>query len=291
VVLARIAVDVDDAARFAVLAHQDLVRDGVGLQCQLLRLHGRRERGRRSREIRSGHAAASAVAAPVAGGAPFVPFGQNSGAANGHDTIAVSIDNLLELHLAAAEIHRRKELAVGQRFVAFGTSADADKRFHNVVIRCKLLVTDGPVLPEAIVRCGLQIVITQPVGLASPGERPSPDVAGANPVEGLVLRSGVGKVGVVDVELRGELAGEAGCAALADFDIAGLAEAAKRHLVRPGMFLEFLRRVYHAPGIEHQNFHAAFAELLGRPAAGSAGSDYNGVVSFHAWCSGCVQPL
>ena len=159
-------------------------------------------------------------------------------------------------------------------------AADADVALHVVVPGRHVLVADGPVDADALLGVRLEVDRAMPVGLARPEQRAAADVIAADPVEPLGL--GIGLLVVFDEEVAGVLS--QGVAGALLHRIVGLhlggRDAAARVLGLPGILDGggIVGAVAdHRAALQHQGLEALLAELHGRPAAGHAAADDDGV--------------
>ena len=98
---------------------------------------------------------------------------------------------LLYQVFVAAERRRGLENAVRQVWQTLTCSSDPDKTLYPVVIRCHVLVVDGPVVTRTIEAVSLEVVRRKPERLAPPNVRAPADEARAIPVELLPVSHGV----------------------------------------------------------------------------------------------------
>src|SRR5260370_2749533 len=133
----------------------------------------------------SGDAAAAALAAIVARRASVErACNHREARRNANDVELVA--GLLDHQFGATRFGRRQKDAVGGAGNIFFRSENADVRLHLVVIRCEIFVSDGPVVPESIARCGLEIDGSKAecdaapmIGAAADDARPKPLETGA----------------------------------------------------------------------------------------------------------------
>src|SRR5207253_13263 len=110
----------------------------------------------------------------------------------------------------------------------------------------------------SVVAGGFEFEIAVAIADARPAKRLTPDLAAANPHEGLVGRKSVGMLCIVDEELAAVIV--AGVTEplqrllLEKFFL--VAEAAVAQLVGPDVLGEVARRHAWRTGLEHQHFHA-----------------------------------
>src|SRR5581483_10263855 len=91
------------------------------------------------------------------------------------------IANLFNKDFCAARFRRRQEDAIGGAGNIFLGSKDSDVRLNFVVIRCYVFVADGPVVPHAVGRTGLEIYLGETECDPSPMIRAPADDARPKP--------------------------------------------------------------------------------------------------------------
>src|SRR4030095_12906066 len=126
----------------------------------------------------------------------------------------------------------------------------------------------------------LVVVITDPVALARPAERPPANLAAANPHERLVGWKGIGILVIVDEKLMTVVI--AGVAKplhrLVLEQSLLIAEPAKFQLVGPDVLGEIAGRHSGRSGFEHEHAEATLGDLLGDPAAARTRPDDEHVI-------------
>ena len=137
------------------------------------------------------------------------------------------------------------KVSVGILRQPLGAARHAEDRLDTRVIRAHIRQADRPIVPIAVVRLALELVIAQPERLPRPEERPSSEHPYPHPVVGLLRLVGVGNFLLVHPGIGVELVG------LKDMgQLARLLEAAKGKL-RGWARLRVLVRVQHWPRVEH----------------------------------------
>jgi hypothetical protein len=182
------------------------------------------------------------------------------------------------LHAAAPGRIVENEIPVGILRQAVRIAFDTEDGFDARVVRSEVGEADGPVLAEAIVRLGLELVIAETEGLPRPEEGAAAEEAHAHPIIGLAGGVGVGDflfvdpgVGVESVRLE---------------DVRqppGLFESAPWQGVCRADFGVFVN-VGDGAGIEDEAGDAFLSENFRRHAAGMSGADdqhIHGFASYH----------
>ena len=197
----RQAVDVVHAFRTATRIDAHVADDRVADQREPAGPGGSRQRHRRAVEIRRRMTTALTLIAVVARRPPSMGDGQVRHSVGHHPPAEFLADDVACQECAAGQRHRRKELPVRKLFETFTRAADADETFHAIVVGRELCIADGPVFAVAVAAGGLEVVVTEPIALARPAERPPADLPAANPHERLVGWKGVGILVIVDEKL------------------------------------------------------------------------------------------
>src|SRR5229473_615672 len=140
--------------------------------------------------------------AVVAGSATFVHASEHGGTADGHDAIVeISRQGIAKILFDAGHLHRRKKLAVGKLRQSFGLSADSGEFLHVVIPRRNIRVTNRPIDGDTFLGVGFEVKIAPAIGLASPGDGLSADLAPFDPGKMFSRFAGVRIVGVIDEKL------------------------------------------------------------------------------------------
>ncbi len=204
-------------------------------------------------------------------------------------------DGALHLHLAAIELQRPLEDAVGQVRNVLLRARDAEQRVHLVVVGRDVGIADRPVLAEPVVALRLQIQLREAQRHAAPEIGLAAEHAGADPrvrragdrvlllVGDPVAREVIARVGhhlLVLLHLGREPVRPVEGAVLGrrERELVHRQPMAPHVLVRPLHRLVLLLRVEHAPGLEQEHLDARHRQLERGHAAGSAGADDDGVV-------------
>src|SRR5690606_5028773 len=95
------------------------------------------------------------------------------------------VARVLDQQLVTAWAGRRLEDAVRVVGQSLATAEDADQPIDAVVIRCDVVVANGPVVAEAVDASATEVVRTETQRDATPVVRPSAEHACAPPVERL----------------------------------------------------------------------------------------------------------
>src|SRR5216684_2523902 len=223
--------------------------------------------------------------AVVAGSATFVHASEHGGTADGHDAIVeISRQGIAKILFDAGHLHRRKKLAVGKLRQSFGLSADSGEFLHVVIPRRNIRVTNRPIAGDTFLGVGFEVKIAPAIGLASPGDGLSADLAPFDPGKMFSRFAGVRIVGVFDEKLIRKFV--ARVITLALDRLSGLAFLA----VIPIAILEFPdRNVFHViffrsdgpAGFENERVQTLLGKLLRGPASRNSRTDDDRVIS---WC-------
>jgi hypothetical protein len=155
------AVQVADARRAVLVRHEHLADDAVGKHRHPPALLGwsNVDVGRvvLRDHITSGHA----VAAKMTRGAPGGRYGERGFPDMDQGRTERSRRTLHDL-VAALQRNRRQEHAVRQIFETVEMAADPDFPLDRLVVRCDVLVVDGPVLAGAFICASLEVSLAQP---------------------------------------------------------------------------------------------------------------------------------
>ena len=133
-------------------------------------------------KIRTCGAATSTLGAIMARRTAIQGLGEDGQARRDAENIEL-VARFLDDQLCAAWFGRRKENAIwGIGNILFGAE-HSDVRFHSVVVRSDVVVTDRPVFGKSITRLGFEIDGSKPERDAAPMVRAAAYYAGAKPVE------------------------------------------------------------------------------------------------------------
>jgi hypothetical protein len=217
----------------------------------------------------------------------FQRLGEMGEAPVHHVAVTVArMDAVAEMLFDAGHFERRLEFAVGHRFQAIARAGHADEALDVGIPRGDVVVADRPVDAIALPFGRGEFVLAPALAAAPPDQRPAADLIAAEPVEGPFLHVGV--FVVLDEEVRVVLAGDLAHERVG-FGQLAWQDAAMRQLPRSqvggGVVLD-VGDV--AAALQHQRFQPLLAQLLGRPAAGNAGADDDGVEGVFGGCAHCA---
>ncbi len=173
----RVAVDDPDAGRFlGFRIIDDAMDDRIGDDCQIARRLGRWERRAQARVIGTVGTAALADRTILATVAPErlvmgLRLAQIGDAAGDHlARRELRLHALLEFQLGIVEIECRKKLAVGKLREALLRTRHTNEFLYMIIPGGKVLVTDRPVRPMAVLCVGFEIHRREAVALPAPGQ-------------------------------------------------------------------------------------------------------------------------
>ncbi len=264
-------VHVRDAGGLALGVAQHLARHGAGDNRQLAGLHRRRQQHGGRLEVRVRGAAATALRAVMARGAPVQRPGQDREPRR-HTGNLQPVGRLLEVQLVRTRQRRRLELAVGL-VVQAGLGRvigpeDPDKLVELVVVGLDVVVGEGPVVAEAIHAAAPEVIGAPAQRDAAPVIGAAAEHAGPEPVELRAGRRGV--------RLPFQLPAAPGRVELAKRPFGRRTTA--RRLVGPAQHLAIAGLIPLRTGFQHADLGASFGEHLGGHPAASARSDDDDVV-------------
>ena len=178
--LLRLAVDVGHASSLTVFVDQDILRQRIGAQFQIVRRLGLRQQEIRSREKCADVATRRAFSAVVARGMSFMRPRKLCAAIRQiwhADFVASSFENPVE----AAKVERRQIRSVGIAGPVLHRAGHADHFFDAGVVRTDLVVSDRPVHVVAVERSRVEIDVAEASRTASPEICLAADRFGARP--------------------------------------------------------------------------------------------------------------
>ena len=210
-----------------------------------------------------GPAAAAALAAVMARGAPVVRLGQDRQPRRDDRDVQL-LGRLLDQQLVAARRGRRQKNAVRLVRQVLRRSEDADQPIDLVVVRLQIVVGDRPVVAQAVERAAPEIVRSEPQRNAAPVVRAAADHPRPEPLPGVAGRVGVG----LPVERP---ASERGVE-LSEVPL-GSRPAAALRVVGPGEHERVGDRVPIGARFQHDDVRAGFGQDFRGHAAARARSD------------------
>ena len=184
-------VHVGDAVGQPGRVHRDLARHRAGDDREPAGRNRRRQEHGRRGEVRVRPAAAAALAAVVARGAPVVRLGQDRQPRRDDRDVQL-LGRLLDQQLVAARPGRRQKNAVRLVRQVLLRAEDADQPIDLVVVRLQIVVGDRPVVAQAVERAAPEIVRPEPQRDASPVVRAAADHPRPEPLPGVAGRVRVG---------------------------------------------------------------------------------------------------
>src|SRR5467141_91902 len=300
VVLHRLVIDEVHAAGFAGLRiDRDFADDGVGAHGQVSGVHrGVDQAGWRiERGVYVATALAFAGAAAITAAAIFVVLeavGGDAGAILGHDAAHFG-EAFLQSDFRAIQLGGALKDAVGKVGEIFFDAGDAEIEIDLVVVGSDVAVADGPIFAVAVAALGLEVVIGEAEGQASPNIGFSAETASADPG---VVGAGEGIFAFVDHNIFYVVCvADVAAQMLGFFEASGIGRIADgvfiegegvlvqrersaiRIVVRPLHGAQFLLDREFFSSFEEEDLQAVAGEDVRGHAARSAGSDDDRVVS------------
>ena len=127
----------------------------------------------------------------MASRAPIVNLRQYRRAPDGHCASELCFNAIPQQNLSATHFHRRQKLSVGQHFISFRCSGDADILLDDVVVRRKIRIADRPIIAISVAARRFEIVRAPAITLPAPHQRSSAQYAQPLPGKRLVRRCAV----------------------------------------------------------------------------------------------------
>src|SRR5215510_6320939 len=189
-------------------------------------------------------------------------------AADGHHPFAIERLENFRTNVAFddGQLHRRQKLAVRQLRETFACARDADELLDVGVPRRDVGVANRPVVAVTVLRVRLKIQVAPTIDLPAPRDRPTTDLASAEPLEWRVLRGGVWILRVLHEELRSDFVARVAAAldGIVALERFAVAESAEGHLPRLDVFDEVGLGIDRSTSLQHERPETALSEFFCR---------------------------